>query len=88
MGARVHHVVRCHLDRTELVRAVAEEQRREGVVVRHVIVLPELGARRSRDFEDAEAVAEILKTTMEGIAPDLGISLRVDVSTGKNWGEL
>jgi len=29
-----------------------------------------------------------LKTTMEGIAPDLGISLRVDVSTGKNWGEL
>jgi len=38
--------------------------------------------------ENAEKVAEILKTTMEEIAPDLAISLRVDVSTGKNWGEL
>ena len=38
--------------------------------------------------ENAEQVAEILKTTMEGIAPDLGIKLRVDVSTGKNWGQL
>jgi DNA polymerase-1 len=38
--------------------------------------------------ENAEKVAEILKTTMEEIAPELGISLRVDVSTGKSWGEL
>lgn len=38
--------------------------------------------------ENAEKVAEILKTTMEEIAPELGIALRVDVSTGKNWGEL
>ena len=38
--------------------------------------------------ENAEQVAEILRTTMEEIAPELGISLRVDVSTGKNWGEL
>jgi DNA polymerase-1 len=38
--------------------------------------------------ENAEQVAEILKTTMECIAPDLGINLRVDVSTGKNWGQL
>lgn len=38
--------------------------------------------------ENAEKVAEILKTTMEDIAPELAISLRVDVSTGKNWGEL
>jgi DNA polymerase-1 len=38
--------------------------------------------------ENADKVAEILKTTMEEIAPELGISLRVDVSTGKNWGEL
>lgn len=37
---------------------------------------------------NAGLVADILKTTMEGIAPELGISLRVDVSTGKNWGEL
>jgi len=38
--------------------------------------------------ENADAVAEILKTTMENIAPELGIKLKVDVSTGKNWGEL
>jgi len=38
--------------------------------------------------ENAEKVAEILKTTMEEIAPELAISLRVDVSTGKSWGEL
>ena len=38
--------------------------------------------------ENAEKVAEILKTTMEEIAPELAISLRVDVSTGKTWGEL
>jgi len=40
------------------------------------------------DAENADKVAEILKTTMEGIAPELGISLRVDVSSGKNWGDL
>jgi DNA polymerase-1 len=38
--------------------------------------------------ENAEAVAELLKDTMENIYPELGIKLRVDVSTGKNWGEL
>lgn len=38
--------------------------------------------------ENATKVAELLKSTMEQIAPELEISLRVDVSTGKNWGEL
>jgi DNA polymerase I-like protein with 3'-5' exonuclease and polymerase domains len=38
--------------------------------------------------ENAEKVADILKKTMEEIAPELGISLRVDVSTGKSWGDL
>ena len=38
--------------------------------------------------ENVEAVADLLKTTMENIYPDLGIKLRVDVSIGKNWGEL
>jgi DNA polymerase-1 len=38
--------------------------------------------------ENADKVADILKTTMEGIAPDLGIKLKVDVSIGKNWGAL
>ena len=36
----------------------------------------------------AAKVGEMLKTTMETIAPDLGISLKVDVSQGKTWGEL
>lgn len=38
--------------------------------------------------DDADEVAEILKTVMEAIAPELAISLNVDVSVGKNWGEL
>ncbi len=38
--------------------------------------------------ENAEKIADILKSVMENIAPDLGIKLRVDVSIGKNWGEL
>lgn len=38
--------------------------------------------------ENAEKVAELLKTTMETIAPELEIKLKVDVSIGKNWGEL
>ncbi len=38
--------------------------------------------------ENAEKVAEILRETMESIAADLPIKLKVDVTTGKNWGEL
>lgn len=38
--------------------------------------------------EHAHKVAEIMKSTMESIAPDLGIKLDVDISIGNNWGEL
>lgn len=38
--------------------------------------------------KEAEYVAEVLKSTMESIAPELAISLRVDVTTGSSWGEL
>jgi DNA polymerase-1 len=38
--------------------------------------------------KDAENVGKMLKETMEGIYPKLGVNLRVDVSTGKNWGDL
>jgi len=38
--------------------------------------------------ENAEKVSEILKEILENIAPELGIRLKVDVSTGKNWSEL
>lgn len=37
---------------------------------------------------NADKIAEILKNTMENIAPQLGIKLKVDVNIGKNWGEL
>jgi DNA polymerase-1 len=37
---------------------------------------------------DADKVGMLLKDTMENIYPDLGVNLRVDVSVGKNWGEL
>lgn len=36
----------------------------------------------------ADAIATILRETMEGIAPSLGIKLKVDVSIGTDWGEL
>ena len=38
--------------------------------------------------ENADKIAEILRDVMENIAPQLGIKLKVDVSIGKNWGEL
>jgi DNA polymerase I len=38
--------------------------------------------------ENADLIAELLRDTMENIAPQLGIKLKVDVSIGKDWGEL
>lgn len=38
--------------------------------------------------ENSDKIVEILKDVMESIAPDLPVKLRVDVSVGKNWGEL
>lgn len=35
-----------------------------------------------------DEVAEILQETMEGVAPELDIKLAVEVTRGKNWGEL
>lgn len=37
---------------------------------------------------DAEGVSKMLKETMESIYPELPVSLRVDASIGRNWGEL
>ncbi len=36
----------------------------------------------------ADEVSKILKQEMESVAPELQIKLAVDVTTGKNWGEL
>ena len=38
--------------------------------------------------KNAEKIGKILKDTMENIAPELPIKLKVDVSVGKNWGEV
>lgn len=38
--------------------------------------------------KNAEAVSDLLRDTLENIAPELKIKLQVDVSTGKSWGEL
>ena len=38
--------------------------------------------------KNAEKVGKILQETMEHIAPELGIKLKVDVHVGKNWGEV
>jgi DNA polymerase-1 len=37
--------------------------------------------------KNAGKVGKVLKEVMENIYPSLGIKLKVDVSTGKNWGE-
>jgi DNA polymerase-1 len=37
--------------------------------------------------KNADKVGKLLKDTMENIYPELGIKLKVDVSSGKNWGE-
>lgn len=38
--------------------------------------------------DNAQKVAEILRSVMESIAPELNINLKVDVSIGNSWGEL
>jgi len=38
--------------------------------------------------QEAEAVAKLLKTTMEAVYPKLPVKLTVDTSIGDNWGEL
>ena len=40
------------------------------------------------DAKKADAVAEILKREMEAVAPELKVKLAVEVTIGKNWGEL
>jgi DNA polymerase-1 len=36
----------------------------------------------------SEAIAAMLKETMEQICPKLGVRLQVDVASGENWGEV
>ena len=38
--------------------------------------------------EQADAIAKILKESMESVAPELPVKLAVDVTTGHDWGEL
>ncbi|OYX41001.1 DNA polymerase I [Candidatus Saccharibacteria bacterium 32-49-12] len=38
--------------------------------------------------EDSQEVGRLMQQTMEAIAPELPIKLKVDVSIGRNWGEL
>jgi DNA polymerase-1 len=38
--------------------------------------------------KDSESMSKLLKETMENVYPDLGVKIKVDVETGKNWGEL
>ena len=40
------------------------------------------------DENIAENVAKILQHEMESVAPELAIKLAVEVTIGKNWGEL
>ncbi len=38
--------------------------------------------------KDADSVSKMLVQVMEDVYPDLGVKIKADVSTGKNWGEL
>lgn len=38
--------------------------------------------------KNAEKISKILKEIMESVAPELPIKLKIDVSIGKNWGEV
>ncbi len=38
--------------------------------------------------KDAGVVSKMMVSVMENIKPDLGVNLKVDVSMGKNWGEI
>ena len=38
--------------------------------------------------KNAKKIAELMKKTMENIAPNLGIKLTVDIHIGDNWGEI
>ena len=40
------------------------------------------------DASEEETVKKLLKEVMENVYPNLGVKLDVDVSSGKNWGEL
>ena len=40
------------------------------------------------DEKEADTVTDILKTSMENVAPELSVRLAVDVATGHDWGEL
>ncbi|MBP5511946.1 DNA polymerase I [Candidatus Saccharibacteria bacterium] len=40
------------------------------------------------DEDKAEMVSKMLQTEMENVAPELKIKLAVEVTTGKNWGDL
>ena len=39
-------------------------------------------------IENVDKVANLLKEAMENIAPEIGVKLKVDVTIGKDWGEL
>jgi DNA polymerase-1 len=38
--------------------------------------------------KESDKISNMLVDTMENVYPDLGVKLKVDVATGKNWGEL
>jgi DNA polymerase I-like protein with 3'-5' exonuclease and polymerase domains len=40
------------------------------------------------DESTADEIAEILRREMESVAPELPIKLAVEITVGKNWGEL
>ncbi len=62
-------------------QAASDFEFRHGPIFANIVLADEIN-RASPKTQSA------LLEVMEGIAPELGIKLRVDVTQGKNWGEL
>jgi DNA polymerase-1 len=77
--AMVH--IQKHLDESPVYSHQSPEVQPKQLLQIHDAVLVECRE------EDAKDVAKLLKTTMESVY-DLGVKIKVDVSTGKTWGDV
>ena len=71
-----------HIDKDEEICAM------ESVKSVEPIYAPVSGTIVECDISQKDEVAKILKQNMESIAPELGVKLVVDVTSGSSWGEL
>ncbi|MDQ2973360.1 MAG: DNA polymerase I [bacterium] len=76
-------------DRTSKInsRSPFTVQRSESAVPRQILQIHDSILVECLE-KDTDNVGKMMKQTMENIYPELGVKLKVDISTGKTWGEL